>query len=409
MNKKIIFISYFSTQEGSVTSEWVKDKLICLKELNYNVKLITSTENPKISIDGVKILRVPSLAPSIFFREWKTNFYSNFFIHLIFLPFSLTIGVFLELIERALFKRLGFGFWTWVPSSFLALIITSVFEKSIVLSSGGPASSHLTASLMKLFFNKSVIIELQDPLVGINIGHSHKGAIFFNLLEKFLISNSDKIAFVTRKAFNEAQSRHPKSKNIRHIYSSSYLYSVLNNQKKYIHHSNKVKLLHIGSIYGNRNFDLLIKAIELINESKKNYPLEFEITNVGNVSIENTIQSKHVPLVQFGNKQRLKALKMSREFDILLLIQHKDERSKLTIPYKTWDYLNLGLPIFGIINSLELENLLTSHGHVVSNVNDYNNIAEKLNYLINNYSIISKQLKTNTIVFRDQCSNLLKL
>ena len=68
---------------------------------------------------------------------------------------------------------------------------------------------------------------------------------------------------------------------------------------------------------------------------------------------------------------------------MLLLIQNNDDRSKVTIPYKTYDYLNLGKPILALQNSTELADLVKNCGHFSASVSDVEEIADILNQLIN--------------------------
>lgn len=58
-----------------------------------------------------------------------------------------------------------------------------------------------------------------------------------------------------------------------------------------------------------------------------------------------------------------------------MLVQHPDERSRETISYNPPDYLNLGLPIFGLLNNDGLETLIELRGgHVVAAADNVNTI-----------------------------------
>ena len=61
-----------------------------------------------------------------------------------------------------------------------------------------------------------------------------------------------------------------------------------------------------------------------------------------------------------------------------MLVQHTDERSRETIPYKTYDYLNLGLPVFGLLNNDELSALIESHGGHTAQADDPESIKAAL-------------------------------
>ena len=79
---------------------------------------------------------------------------------------------------------------------------------------------------------------------------------------------------------------------------------------------------------------------------------------------------------------REEALQFAADCDVTLLIQNSDERSKVTIPYKTYDYLNLGTRLLALLNSEELTDLLVNCGHVAVPLNDIDLIACRLEELI---------------------------
>ena len=111
----------------------------------------------------------------------------------------------------------------------------------------------------------------------------------------------------------------------------------------------------VGTLYTNRNLNNLIKAMDqLISERKINLTT-FEIINIG--EIYGDIKKKHLSkfyIKKLPITDRQTALKISLKYDFLILVQHTDERSKTTIPFKFYDYLNLNKLVIGIINSNEL-------------------------------------------------------
>jgi hypothetical protein len=76
--------------------------------------------------------------------------------------------------------------------------------------------------------------------------------------------------------------------------------------------------------------------------------------------------------------ERADALRHARSVSCLMLIQHTDERSRETIPYKTYDYLNLRLPVLGLLNNDELGALVKSHGGYAAQADDQGSIKEAL-------------------------------
>ena len=96
---------------------------------------------------------------------------------------------------------------------------------------------------------------------------------------------------------------------------------------------------------------------------------------------------------------RSMALKICSQADVLLLIQHTDDRSRLTFPYKTYEYLNFNKIIFGLLNNNELRDFLEKKGHICANINDVRDISAKLNYIINNKEKIIKNIKIKKNLF----------
>ena len=73
------------------------------------------------------------------------------------------------------------------------------------------------------------------------------------------------------------------------------------------------------------------------------------------------------------------------------MIQNSDLRSQVTIPYKTYDYLNLDNTILGLLNSKELTNLIQEYGHVALDLNDISSISSALKELLFSDKLIEKR------------------
>jgi hypothetical protein len=118
-------------------------------------------------------------------------------------------------------------------------------------------------------------------------------------------------------------------------------------------------MIHLGSLYEGRNLNTLISAISYLVDNPKYKNLNFRITNIGGMGgqiysgLSRKIQFEVLP-----EMDRESALNHASKASILLLIQHRDQRSKETIPYKIYDYLNLQIPVFALIDNEEIKDLL---------------------------------------------------
>jgi len=79
---------------------------------------------------------------------------------------------------------------------------------------------------------------------------------------------------------------------------------------------------------------------------------------------------------------RLAALKRAQLASFLLLVQHSDLRSEETIPFKFYDYLNLGSPIFALHENDELANLVRNSGGYAARLNSKSEILIALRQAI---------------------------
>jgi hypothetical protein len=402
--KRILLITYFASIESSVMSEWVLDKVDTLNRMGFVVDIITSSRNPLRKEPFGKFIRVGSVNPSSFFKE--NGLSKRVFLDFILLPFVITVGLFYEIIERLILGRIGDGKWGWMLSSTVIASILSLTSKyELILSTGGPASSHVSAVIAGFVSNKRVIIELQDPLYGKDIGHNTTSSVFLLKIEKFLVRFASKVVYVTKSAAEESQLRYPNNKNIVGIYTSSRKL-VNKNETKIIRptiNDKKIMLLHLGTIYSTRNYASLLEVLE-----NEDFGVGFEIVNIGHVSEENIPNGlKKTSFKIESIIERIKGLENALSFDAILLIQHTDLRSELTIPYKTWDYLNLEMPIIGLLNNEELAALLIKHGHYVANVNDLLSIKIAIKKYLADLKSNSFDIQINQYDIFDQVRELI--
>lgn len=406
MKKNILVITYFAKRSACCPAEWADDKIDSLLKLGNRVILISSLWSEKYVDSNVIHYRVPSLSPKDFKDEvneilqtrslpWTTY---------LWIPSILIIGIPLDIIQYIFTNGLGGGKWSWSISSFISAFLVMFTRKiDFIISTGGPASSHICAVLISKIFKKNLVIELQDPLSGEGIGRNSRSAKLLFEVEKILVKYATKIVYVTKAAAIEAKEKFRNSSTIYSIYPGSKKMVLSKNKST----NEKFTLVHLGTLYSTRNMDTLISAIDILIKQNKINEDDFQIINLGDIYGDfqrEYIKKKYIQ--QLPTLPREKAIAFASNCDISLLIQHNDPRSTTTIPYKTYDYLNVGNPIFGLLNSVELEEMLISKGHFCAPVRDPEKIAEKLFEIYQKRNEL-KQIKLDGLNIMDQTKELI--
>lgn len=347
-NEKILMITYFYGTKGCCPAEWADDKLDAMCKMDKNTILLTSLFSKKNTQNGVKHYRVQSLSIQDIKHELHElkieNMSVPYFKFIFWFPFIITIGWGLDLVQKIFTSGNGGGKWSWtIPASIVGLYLALRYNCKTIFTTGGPAGAHLAGVFINKLTGKKLICELQDPLTGKDIGRTANSAKMLAKVEEMIMRNADKVVFVTKNAAEFAKSKYEGFKaQIVAIYPGSK-YFTSSDKNKNEESLQKLRLIHLGTLYSTRNLNTLIQAIdELIGEEqlKEN---QIEILNLGEIYGE--IKEHHLSrnyVKQEGIKPREEAVKIASSFDVSLLIQHSDSRSEATIPYKTYDYINIG-------------------------------------------------------------------
>ena len=365
---KILVISYFAGEEGLANSEWVLDKIHALDYLGYKVELLTSLTG-NLKNNNFVYYQIPSISPTLYFQELLLHKKHNLTV-IFFFPLVITIGVLFELIERLILRRVGHGYWSWTISAILFLLFYKIFsEYKFIYSLGGPPSAHLAGLFFSRIKKLKHIIDFQDHLVGPGLGHNHISSKYLSIVESILVNSNATLIYHMRSIMESAKLRYEDKKNLFHFYTGSRDFDLSRYKSDYGLTSNIIRFLHFGSLYSSRNFQVIDKTLKMIQENRPE--LIFEVTNIGNVTEENLIKSSRNVVYSFKEAvPRRIGIRMMMDYNVLLLIQHTDERSKASFPFKIWDYLSSGLPILALVNNDELKSLIDEHGHYCASIDD---------------------------------------
>ena len=373
----MVLISYSSRVSGSVTSEWVRDKILGFAEAGVHVEVVTSGLNPSYASHGFRSTEAPSLSwrdHSEERRQLKKD--SPLDSRKIFILksrawqiVSLVFGVLFDLFFKLAVGSHSDGKWSWFfTATPVALYRAWRLKDAVIFSTGGPSSAHLVGLVTARILGRRFYCEAQDPLVGSEMVLSSRASRALLGFERSLAKYSEKLVFVTKSAVESARSRTPEmSIKFQAVYPGAFNFGII----PAVHRpdNGQIVLTHLGHLYGSRNLDLLFMAIDQMTASGE-WPRDLVyVRNIGPAHVWNN--SAYLARSDYWETpltNRIDGLRLASHTHFLLLVQHSDSRSQETIPYKTYDYFNLGIPIVALINNSELAKLIEGRGFIGSSV-----------------------------------------
>ena len=372
---QVALISYDSGVEGFVTSEWVKDKIQGLTEMGYQVTLVTSAASYLESDENLSVIKVKSLSKNDRLYELGRSGKGSRSLGLS----QRILGRLFDFSFSVLAGSRSDGRWSWALTSLPKLIwLFARNNFDHILATGGPSAAHLATAAACKVTRKEAILEFQDPFIPTMATMSPRADKVLHQIEAWLINNSRKFVLVTNEAAKNVQDRYPehRRKIVGCLPGSPKLVEPM--PTEWSSAKMPVVFTHLGTLYGSRNFGNINLAIERAFASKSLSPGDILFQNIGadgsNVlGIYNQNYFENRPAVT-----RIEGLEIASKSDYLVLVQHTDDRSLDTIPYKTYDYLNLGKPIFGLVRNPELKKIIENHGGIVADPLDVDEIKEAL-------------------------------
>lgn len=379
--KKILVISYFARLPGACQSEWLDDKIDSLVKAGKDIALVSTICAFNDKNESILHSRWPSISIKDYVDELSRMRQNDMAIRpldLLIIPFVLTFGAFADLLLLLLTRGIGEGRWSWIITGTLGSLFMGVrFRPDLILTTGGPASAHIAGLISAKILNIPLIVEFQDPLSGDGIGRNYQSQGWLYKVEKLIVRYSSKTVYVTRGAAFFASNQF-NSKKIVAIYPGAKNFDIQPNKRKK-NSKRKFRIVHLGSLYSTRNFKSIISSIDSLVATNKIKEDSIELINLGHVSKDISQEILSKPYVKIlPIMSRIDALNFAAKCDLLLLIQNNDERSKVTIPYKTYDYLNLNIKTLALVKSDELALLVTTYGRLAVDLEDVKKIKQLL-------------------------------
>lgn len=407
----ILFISYDSGHSGAVTSEWVFDKLRVLAHWHQPVVLLTGTRSRIENTELVKVVKASSLSWIDFRSEEREAKFKLKRIPFFFL--ALTFGKLFDYMFNRLAGAHSHGKWSWIFYAFPKALIRSFTSKiGAIFSTGGPSSAHFVALLVKMCRPKlKLFVELQDPFIGSEMVLTPRALGVMIKFERALVRRSTKVVYVTKTAASRSVERHSGATDTRAIcaiYPGAWDFSIdgMETGKD----SGKIIFLHSGTLYSNRNLDLFFRALDELRGDGNEAAKRVHIINQGNLAVANENDYRmREDFTELAFADRHASLKIAAHADFLLLVQHSDTRSEETIPHKTYDYLNIGVPVFGLTNNPELDRLIEANEGFSASNRSLTDIKKVLLSALESYPMSNRRIKSKEkLLIATQFSQILE-
>lgn len=271
----------------------------------------------------------------------------------------------------------------WNPFVWFKLFLLRKEKFDFVHTISSPASTQLIPLLWKNKGNTKWIAQFYDPWV--DNSYIKLRFLFFQKLnlyfEKMVAQNADLIIHTNRYVENHWNNRYGETLIKNKLILPLCIKASSDDEeiKQFSNENGKITISHIGSIYGKRNLNALIAALQIIFDTKKNILDDLIIYLVGSIDMDTILKIESLGFrnvfKMVGKVSFEDSLFYMKQSSLLLLIEEEGEEG-LFFPSKLTDYLAASKPILGIIPKYCVSReILSENGHHCFNHSDIENIA----------------------------------
>ncbi len=387
-----LILSYRANIPGSACSQHLDDRLPYLERAGITPILLTGPVGKRYT--NYCHVRTFSLAPSgirfelrHFLRKKFPNRWQFKLVETVLLlpvyPFYLIEKIVINLESE----------WSWFFfASLRGAILRWRYKPEVMYSTGGSASAHMAALIIRRFFPLTWLAETQDPLI-----HDHgwqRSRLVFKLyqwLEKRISARCDGFIFLTHQAKHNAKQRVGTTFPGVVIYpgaSPEFFSGPEYSQEKKCHFA------HFGSLAGSRNLLVLLQAFQSLFQEQPEYRPMVQVDLYGSLDGESDklMQQLHLAdlVAHHGLVHRSQAIHAMQKAGCLLLIQNTTFFSTETIPSKVYEYLFSNRPMLALIHqNVELSAMLAEKHHFIAAADDVNEVKSNLRSILELYATTS--------------------
>jgi len=292
--------------------------------------------------------------------------------------------------------------WSWFfGASLFGLYRCLICRPQVLYAVSGPESVPLTGVAIARCLGIPLVSEFTDPLAQQVSARKKVRRRFAAWAEKITVRNARRVIYVTQTAAHAARQRHPEwAEKITAIYPyprRMRLPQATENQA--VPSPLPWVIAHFGSLYGRRNLHPFVSAVAAcrnvdgweahlygrLNSAARN---ELGLGGAGR---------EVLPVKAFGAVSRAEAAARMSAADVLLLVQHAAPVSAVTIPGKTYEYMQTGKLILSYLwGNPELADLLERHGHLVADMRDQDRCREVTQRMFESWERLSAGVRPLT-------------
>ena len=383
-----LILSYRANVPGSACSQHIDDRLPFFREQGIEPILLTGPVGEPS--ESWIHLRTFSLAPSgirfelrHFLRKhlhkrWQFKLAETILLLPVF-PLYLLEKIIINLESE----------WSWFfLASVRGFFICRRYKPEVMYSTGGSASAHVAALLIKRWTRSTWLAETQDPLVHDHDWQRSRMVLrVYTWLERTICRHADSFVFLVRAAMEHTANRVEGNCRGAVIYPGSV--PAFFQGREYVK-GPRVRFAHFGSLAGTRNMVVFFQALEQVVSKEPSLREQIQVDLYGSFDGESEREMKQQHLedlvVCHGPVERMQVLAEMEQADCLLLIQNIVYFSCETIPSKVYEYLLARRPIIGLVyNNPELESMLVENEHYVADADDVQAVAEVIEEVIQRY------------------------
>lgn len=282
----------------------------------------------------------------------------------------------LYLLEKKLVPLRPAWSWFFVVVPF-GLYRCLVCRPQLLYTVSGPEAVHLAGVSIARCLGIPLVAEFTDPLEQQVSAHKKMRRRLAAWVEKITVQHAGRVIYVTRAAACAARRRHSEwAEKITAVYPyprKMNLPRVAEGGGRAVPADAPRVIAHFGSLYGRRSLRPFVSATKACwSEDDWEVHLYGRLNSTERNELEISRAGRRAPVVRiFGPVSRAEAMTRMLSVDALLLMQHAAPVSAVTIPGKTYEYMQTGKLILAYLwDNQELAELLERHGHLAADMRD---------------------------------------